>query len=392
MRSFFMFLLLASCAEAGTNKQQATASVAVALVQLEIADERPALPDHPPNTSAQPQSNSLPRRNSEPMRIDWQSQVRSRINDRPVVTFYTGEKAYGNGWCHHCPRYQKLFSDGNDRVQVIYSTEIAPGDQVYPALRFHGSGGDCLYPANKHGDYKLPDSLDELADIVERNTPSHSYEAAGSAGVVHAKQQISDAINQFRHYVGEQNPVSVEWERNGIEQLPMFACSEWTTRNIFGTEGRFEFSSPHGTYLPVKQFAFGYRLRGNDIIVDPDPVVLDGLANRLNPSQSQVYGELPAGMIGIDDMLVAYNVFSMLRDICALLRPSCDLELPSELIASIVLDDNTLNVTFDKPATVRLTWLFTFRMQIKSVAISEQRVFVEFGGNRFVKSREFAVQ
>lgn len=407
MRLLVTFLALTSFADASASRQQAAARVAVALVQLEIADERPALPDRlsgkrqsvfdQTDDSRQPRSSEsefLTEHNplGHSMRIDWTPQDKGRINERPTVTIFTGESVHGKGWCLHCQRFQTLFGNGNDRVAVVYSEELAPGEQSYPALRFPAADGSWRFPAALDGTYKIPETLNDLADLVERNSPSRSYEATGFAGAIHARQQIDQAITQFRHYVGEGHSVVMQWERNGAEKLSLFARKEWSAKSIFGSEGRFEFSSPDATNLPVTQIAFSYRLRGHDVIIDPDPLPLPGLAERLDPNVVQTASSTPAQLIGIDDMLFAYSVFSMLRDICALLRPSCDLELPSELSASAMLKEDTLNLSFHKPAKVRLTWLFSFQLQIKSLAISDRRIYVEFDGSRFVKSREFTVQ
>ena len=125
--------------------QQAAARVAVALAQLEIAQERPVLPDgvagklqsvfddiddaqkHPSSEVELPTgNNSLAR----PMHIEWAPQSKSRIKEPPTVTMFTGENVHGKGWCLHCPRFRTLFGNGNDRVTVVYSEERAPGEQI----------------------------------------------------------------------------------------------------------------------------------------------------------------------------------------------------------------------------------------------------------------------
>jgi hypothetical protein len=201
-------------------------------------------------------------------------------------------------------------------------------------------------------------------------------------------------MEYLRKYVGDGNRSTIQWDRNGSPALSLFAMDEWDAVGIFGTDGRIQLDSPNAIGLPTKSLGFGYRIVGRDVVLDADPVRFAGLADKLSlgGKHSQAVGATPAGIIGIDDALEVYWVICMFKDIFALLRPSADLTLPNEVTGSAVLNGDTLSVQFDKPPVVRLVWMFTFKLAVKRVVVTEKNVHVEFSGSRWIKSRDFAVK
>lgn len=315
---------------------------------------------------------------------------------RRKVYYYTAEKFHGKRWCQKCNVMKPIYGTGNDSVEMVYLEDCPPlrdheWPGVYPALFVIGDDKKWTYPVDEQGKYWVPETLDKLADWVQRNSPAQSFSASGPAGAIHASSQIRTAISTFRQYIGDGKSASGKLSRNGAAFVSLFAMKDWDIKQILGSDGRVEMNWPDAINMPTKEFAFGYRLRGSDVIVDPDPFMLPGALSKLkfNQGPSQIG---PYGIIGIDDALFALSVISIIRDVAALLRPSCDLMLPGELSATATLNGDTLNVTFDKPATVRLVWLFTFNLQIKSVAITERNIHVDFSGSRWVKSRDFEVK
>jgi hypothetical protein len=86
-----------------------------------------------------------------------------------------------------------------------------------------------------------------------------------------------------------------------------------------------------------------------------------------------------------------WTIASVVRDIFALLNPTCDLQLGGNVAATGVLKGDTLTIDFQQCPSVKLVALFTFQLSVKRVEITEQSVRVVFTGSRFVKERTFQV-
>ena len=87
-----------------------------------------------------------------------------------------------------------------------------------------------------------------------------------------------------------------------------------------------------------------------------------------------------------------WTITTVVRDIFALLNPTCDLQLGGNVAATGVLKSDTLTVEFQQCPSVKLVALFTFQLAIKRVEITEHSIRVVFSGSRLVKERTFQVQ
>lgn len=434
----FILLPLIACF-AGTPKQQAVAALAVVQAGLDLADQKPDLKDTARTQSAPPalpsevqplvplpedfpaavSSDRLPVKEMsadsssgggeahlgremavEPMRIQWDSLAQTASpRALATATVYTGELIHGKGWCVNCPQLKRNYRTGNDRLQILYSEDVAPGEQIYPAIRFVDDDGVTRFPSrpDRRGNqvYFTPQSVDELADLIERNTTQHhaGYAASGSAGTIHAKAQVKQSIDQFRRWIGEGNTASFSWDRNGNPSFGLMHGLEWTALEMFGSEGRFSFDWPDSPQMPVKEFAFGYRVVGRDVLVRADEFRVPGMADKLSlKKQVQASGQT-YGIIGIDDVLELYWIGGMLRDLFSLLSPSVDLMMPNQVACTAVLNGDVLTVDFQKPATVKAVWIFTFNLVVKRIVVNlpESKIHVDVSGSRFIKSREFSL-
>ncbi len=444
--------LVAECV-AGTPREKAIAAVAVARAQVTIANERPQLPDTRnrfPGASAgdfrqeldvaraelaefQAKSNekawkiaelkianaaerqgkssadsttslmtlinnpaeTVPARSPTPMAMSFPKvAVVSEVLPAQLVI------GVRNKGCAPCKRLEKdiasiltpkgwQIGDGSqDQIQFVHLDD----DQFAPKITLY-QNGQILKTWDGYQDPAMLSRELRLAWDGAGEHPQAVSMANGVAGAIQASTQIRNTLDYFRRYVGEGNQTTLEWDCNRDGKMSLFAMGEWTAPLIFGTDGRIELAAPNAINLPVKQLAFAYRIRGSDVIVDGDPVALRGLADKLGTAKgSQIVGAMPVGIVGIDDMLLWYNVFSMFRDIFSLLHPSCDVVLPGQIIANATLNGDSLIVAFDKAPSVKLVWLFTFSLTVKRVTISQSNIHVEFSGSRWIKSRDFAVQ
>lgn len=422
---------------AGTSREKAIAAVAVVRAQVQIANDRPSLPDTrdrfpsaKPNDIRQKSDSACEELAKAKEKINEQAFRIAELkiaNHRPAVAeLRLGspssaplELQHGDGGAHSmqpmsmsvpnveivsevlpaqlvvggwekgCPVCNRLEADflrllsplgwkiGRDSQDQIQFVHI-PNTEPCPRITLYQNGNQ----SKKWDGYQDPAMLSrELRKAWDEELahPQIRAMSTGSAGTIHAAAQIRRAISHLRTYVGEGNSSSISWDRNGASQISLLAKSEWAAEAIFGTTGRIQLASPNAIDLPLNEFAFDYRIAGRDVVVDADPVRLAGLANKLAPNrESRSSNSTSVGVIGIDDMLLIYNVFSMIRDIFSLLRPSCDVILPGQLSASAVLNGDTIVVEFIQPPTIRLVWLFTFNLTVKEVVITESNVHVKF--------------
>ncbi|CAB4191378.1 Trypsin-like peptidase domain containing protein [uncultured Caudovirales phage] len=97
---------------------------------------------------------------------------RQQRRQRRRATVFTGEAQFGAGWCINCKTLKSRWGDGNDDIEIVWSTEVAPGgfpgDDNYPAIRFRGATG-WLYPASADGSYKMVTDIATLTGIYDRN-------------------------------------------------------------------------------------------------------------------------------------------------------------------------------------------------------------------------------
>lgn len=417
-----LFVLLKACyLFASSPEEDASASIAVAQAAIEIGKEAAPLPDKPPQTFSQsdPQSEKREAQDAPdtgPRDGAYQQNGNAPLFIPPMRMQVTVPAAGGSiqklrtltvtgKYCHPCHLQREENGDGNDKVQHDYiDIDDAKADKdleralsltgdYLPMTTWRDGNGTLRYISGKY-------TTAQILEIMHRprNTPpmagQQNISQFGPAGTIHASAQIRQGIKYLRKYVDDGNAVAFIWDRNGAGQVSLFATKDWTTLQLFGNTGRIELNCP-GIKLPVTSLGMGYRIVGRDLLIDAEPVRLIGLADKLSPSnksQAMRMTATPVGIIGIDDVLEVYWIFSMIRDLASILMPSCDLILPGQISCSTVLNGDEITVDFSQPVTVRLVALFTFNLAVKRVVVTEKNVHVEFSGSRWIHSRDFAVQ
>ena len=229
-------------------------------------------------------------------------------------------------------------------------------------------------------------------------TSPHHGVTAGSAGAIHARTQIDSAITWWRQTLGEGSRVSVRWDRTGAQTFPLLARGNWSAVALFGQSGRVEVSWGGHTSLPINSLSFAYRVAGEDLSFDFDPILVQGWAHRLTPSvrtrenlavSRPDSGEPQPSRLGL---ITIWTITSVVRELVSLLNPTCDLQLGGNLSATAALQGDQLAIDFQQPPSIKLVALFTFQLAVQRVEISTESVRLIFTGSRLVKERTFAVK
>ena len=229
-------------------------------------------------------------------------------------------------------------------------------------------------------------------------TSLHHGVTAGSAGAIHARTQIDSAITWWRQTLGEGSRVSVRWDRTGAQTFPLLAQGDWSAVALFGQSGRVEVSWIGHTSIPIKSLGFAYRVLGEDLSLDFDPILVQGLAQRLTPSvrtrenltvSRPESGEPQPSRLGL---ITIWTITSVVRELVSLLNPTCDLQLGGNLSATAALQGDQLAIDFQQPPSIKLVALFTFQLAVQRVEISTESVRLIFTGSRLVKERTFVVK
>lgn len=206
---------------------------------------------------------------------------------------------------------------------------------------------------------------------------------AGSAGAIKGKQQIKDMLYWWKANIGEGVKATARWDRTGAQTFPLLAKCDWSVNALCGKYGHAELSAK-GSRLSLESIGFGYKVNGNDVTFDIDPLTVSVL--KLNQPASIQAGpsELGPGTV--------VTVISVLRGLYSLLNPTCDLQLGGTVSASGVLNADMLTVEFENCPSIKLVALFTFQLAVKRLEIKAESVRVLFTGSTIVKERTFAVQ
>ena len=393
--------------------RKAVAAVAVARAVLEIADERPILPG-----TRTPQAPIDTGRGDSKLGFGQKqilTAMRIEIPKTVVIHETLPAQLIIGHWVSGCPVGDRLERDirrvltplgwqignsGGDAIQFIHlpQTESCPKATLYQNGVILKSWEGYQDPAF------LSNELRRAWDSA--SLPLQNVSTAGPAGVIHARSQIESVLDWWRKEIGEGITGSVNWDRTGAQEFPLLAQGNWSAEALFGKSGRIEVSAYGAKGLPVDSLGFGYRVIGDDMSFDCEPVLVKGLAARLGAGSKQVslknepYGtNKNYGVDGRKDagparfgLMGIWTIATILRDVFALLNPTCDLQLGGNVAATAVLKSDTMTIDFQQCPSVKLVALFTFHLSVKRVEITEQSIRVVFSGSRLVKERTFQVQ
>ena len=391
--------------------RKASAAVAVARAALEIADERPILPDMRIRQAvfdSEQQSvedgsyqRALQKKHLTPMRIEFAKEV--VINEILPAQLVIGHWAFG---CQAGDRLErdirrvltplgwKIGNSIGDTIQFIHIPQTEP----CPKVNLYQNGVIVKSWEGYHDPAFLSNELRRAWDSAP--TLPQQTATARPAGVIHARAQIQSVFDWWRKEVGDGVTGSINWDRTGAQTFPLLAQGDWSAVAIFGKSGRIEVSAYGAKALPVDSLGFGYRVIGDDMSFDCDPVLVKGLVARLGAGSKQ--GSLKNGTYGTEErkdivparigLMGIWTIATVVRDIFSLLNPTCDLQLGGNVAATGVLRGDTLTIDFQQCPSVKLVALFTFQLAVKQVEITEKSIRVVFSGSRFVKERTFQVQ
>lgn len=296
------------------------------------------------------------------------------------MTVYTMEG------CVPCQQMLRLVGNGNERVKLTWSKDQPP-DGI-PALRpvtvWKSPQGRLTY---RVGSSSLADLIRCYETDVLPLRNRRPSEAVGAAPL-RIRSRIVDGLGKFRQYAGES--ASIKWDRTGKQSFDLLhAGTDWSAGALFGQSGRMEVSAPGSTLL-VKQAGFSYRVQGDDIAIDADPILLTGLAKRLGPQTSAVGAE-PAGV----DPMTVLTILQVIRGIWLAMHPTCDLELGGNVACDMTLAGDVLTVKFSECPRLRITAYWQWLLGVDTVIVSPDKVRVEFvnqPGVMFpIRSREWSI-
>jgi hypothetical protein len=295
-------------------------------------------------------------------------------------------------WKHGC-------SQGNRQVRDINAT-------LKPLKWIIGEAADCQIMLIETEDQSYPCPTIELyqrGKIIKTWTGyqptevlSHELLAAwngagpvpvvaqaGPAGAIKGKQQIQDVLAWWKANIGEGVKATARWDRTGAQAFPLLAKGDWSIGALCGKYGHVE-ASAKGSKFPIDAIGFGYRVAGDDVTVDLDPVTIKGLKLSQSDAMQSGSSEFVPGTL--------LTVVSVMRGIYSLLNPTCDLQLGGTVSATGVLNGDTLEIDFESCPSIKLVALFTFQLAVKRLEIKGDSVRVLFTGSAIVKERTFAVQ
>ena len=413
-----------------TQQRKAMAAIAVAAAALQIADERALLPnrgsqqtrfpetplpDHPPigdhvggdHAVADPVADRVEEGVGDRLRVKRAGPMQIEFLPSPPVSDTLSAQLVVAHWRQGCAAGDRQERDllrvlgplgwrmGHSETDQIRFVPL-PQHEPCPQLTLYQNGA-ILRSWNS---YQNPAFLSQELRRAWDTAPTslHHGVTAGSAGAIHARTQIDSAITWWRQTLGEGSRVSVRWDRTGAQTFPLLAQGDWSAVALFGQSGRVEVSWIGHTSIPIKSLGFAYRVLGEDLSLDFDPILVQGLAQRLTPSvrtrenltvTRPESGEPQPSRLGL---ITIWTITSVVRELVSLLNPTCDLQLGGNLSATAALQGDQLAIDFQQPPSIKLVALFTFQLAVQRVEISTESVRLIFTGSRLVKERTFVVK
>lgn len=259
-----------------------------------------------------------------------------------------------------------------------------------PSLVLLRSDRVCSEATDYTGRQSIVDLFETLKQPPAVKAPPPRKQPIAAAAPLKLRSQITDALGKFRQYAGDQ--ASLKWDRTGKQSFSLLqANTDWSAEALFGQSGRIEMSAP-GSPLMVKDAGFAYRVIGEDISIDLDPILLAGMAKRLNPRPSVGASVEP---VGIEPMTVL-TILQVIRGLYLLLHPSVDLELGGNVACDLTLVGEVLTVKFSQCPRIRITAYWQWLLGVDTVIVSPSKIHVDFAntpGVMFpIRSREWSVE
>jgi hypothetical protein len=231
-------------------------------------------------------------------------------------------------------------------------------------------------------------------DRIDRREAAQTEEH-GYGGSFSIKPMVEAAFTTLRTWVGEGVEMKASWDRTGKQEFPIPLNGkppEYSAVDIFGASGRFDLSAIGAVGLPVDSLGFAYRVIGDDISIDGDPIIFKGLARKLS-SNDHATGNSAAG---IEPITMIWTAFNLIRMIVGILNPKLSILLGGNVSCTAVLNGDVLTITFSQCPSVKLVAFWTFTLEVPAVVINQDKAVASLHGEGVIasriKSREFVFE
>jgi len=306
----------------------------------------------------------------------------------------------GAKWCLPCKEMERTTFMDQSIIDLIESSYLPvridqeEDAEVFGSLSVQAMPAMILLTPDDAGIVRVSktrltgkQSVKQLKDFLGDSHQNASE--TGCAGSIYGAEHIHGLFDWWRSHVGEGVKASMQWDRTGGQSFPLLANGDWSALAVCGRYGHVQLTAKGAVDLPVEALGFGYRVEGDDITIDADPITMKGVGLLMNPNVKKSAVE-PA-RVGTGTIL---TIISVVRGVWSLLHPTCDLQLGGNVSATGVLNGNKLSFEFQQCPSIKLVALFTFQVAVKRIDIDldRQNVHLEFSGSRWLKSRDFAIK
>lgn len=204
--------------------------------------------------------------------------------------------------------------------------------------------------------------------------------------------QVRLLLDGLARAIGIGNRVALRWDRTGASTFDLIGgeTEPWTVERIYGRLGRFS-AECSNLAIAVNNPTLQYEWSGSnhEDLRLAVAVELPGFAKRLTTVPSQVASagkvELSVGSLGVT------TLFGVLSLVWALLHPRVTLNLPGSIeLNALLIDPNTLQVTFKTPVTITVVWGLQFSCTPNQMTLTDRSVVVQYKSGWFARTQEWS--
>lgn len=328
---------------------------------------------------------SPPGRHESPRGLSFELAPQARAFAEPVATYRVTIHSTTN--CPQCERLkERLIADPRFTVELAAINSVPAGVPLnhFPFITFRDATGLLRYNDSARSADQVVDCMSRAGAKPSNNVDDVATSTDTAAGLINGRGVIKSGLDWWSQKIGGAT-VTASWNRNGGQTFPLLKMGSWTAKQLYGSNGSFEFRAAGKTSLPVQDALLRYRLVG-------DKLRLSGET------------EIPASLLGIDTtpkavessqavgLIDPISILSIASLVWTLLHPQCDVTLPGTVSASASMTDGVLAIRFTDKPSLRIVMLFAFNLSVESVTISESQVTLHFSGSRWIKQKTFEVR
>ncbi len=314
------------------------------------------------------------------------------------ITFYSSKS------CKWCKQQHAITENENDRrIIATWSEDAAPqtvlkklGNRAaFPLVTWETTNDQIGFP----GQPQLA-NIDTLVAMCKTGKAIRQSKGFGRAsdnhrnrkepvGAIQCKSQVDQLFNWWLNYLDKGTEATVAWDRTGLQVFPIIGGdADYSLEALFGRSGHMGFKIKGESKLPIESMGFGYRITGDDVTFDADPITIK------LPKQSIIdESEYPKGFV---DPLTLWTIVSVVKSIWALAHPTADLYVSGNITATGVLSgdvgEEVLSVKFTQMPTVRIVMLFSFKLGVREVQITREHIKLMFTGSNWITEKTFDIR